>query len=78
MSLQDDLDRLNRAINRAVLVVNFADGRRIEYNSIPNMILAADRLQAQISTSAGTRVRQIRMATSKGLSGNVTPDGFTI
>jgi hypothetical protein len=78
VATQADLDVLNAAINKGIRSVAFADGRRIEYSSTADLITAANRVQSELSRTAGTRVRQVRMATSKGLNNVVQSDGFSI
>jgi ribosomal protein L14 len=78
MATQDDLDVVNARIARATRSVQLSDGSKVEFDSVADSITAANRIQSQISRAAGTRVRQIRMATSKGLRTPPSTDGFSV
>lgn len=54
---QTDLDRLDAAIATAELEVEFGDGRRVRYRSVPELTAArdhvADVLRASVAASSG-------------------------
>lgn len=63
---QTDIDTLKAAVASGEKRVRFAD-REVEYRSIEELLKAISVAEAEVSESAGTRRRHIRISTSKGL-----------
>jgi hypothetical protein len=65
---QADLDHLNAAIAGSELSVQFADGRRVQYRSIAELLQARRTVQAEIDRTAGDRPpRAFRITVGKGI-----------
>lgn len=68
--IQDDLDRIKRAIAQGVRRVQFKD-RLIEYNSISEMLIAREAIEKDLNDQAAqaagvTRPRGYRAKTARG------------
>ncbi len=64
----DDLDAINDAIATGELLVQFADGKRVQYRSISDLIRAKQHIESSISSSAGMRPRRgVRVNVNKGV-----------
>jgi hypothetical protein len=48
---QADIDALNEAIAQGERMVRFADGRAVEYRSVPDLIQARNDLQRQLAAT---------------------------
>lgn len=56
---QSDLDKIRTCIASGVMQVHFADGRRVVYQSLADMLAAEQRIAAFISANATpARVRR--------------------
>ena len=61
-----DLVAIDAAIASGVLRVSYKD-RDVTYRSMEELLLAKAQIQGSIASDAGTRVRQFRFVTDKGL-----------
>lgn len=52
--VSSDLDKLERAIADGVLRVAFADGRRVEYNTVADLMRARDMVRTEIAMTAAS------------------------
>lgn len=57
---QSDIDALNAAIRHGERMVRFADGKTVEYRSIPELIRARDDAAAELAR-ANPHPRQTRL-----------------
>ncbi|HRQ59872.1 MAG TPA: hypothetical protein PLN31_20850 [Azoarcus taiwanensis] len=57
---QSDIDALNAAIRQGERMVRFADGKTVEYRSIPELIRARDDAASELAR-ANPRPRQTRL-----------------
>lgn len=65
---QLDLDRLAAAIASSELSVQFADGRRVQYRSLDELLRAKHAIAADINAAAGQRPpRAFRLGVTKGI-----------
>lgn len=65
---QADLDRVNAAIAGGETLVQFADGKRVQYRSVSELIAARNLIASEITTAEGTRPpRAFRVNVSKGV-----------
>lgn len=69
MWTQTDLDSLKSAIASGILTVSYAGppSRTITYQSLPEMRKLLADMQADVSTTAGTRTGYRLVSTRKGL-----------
>lgn len=49
----DDLDAIDRAIATGTREVSFEDGRRVQYNSLDELLRARDYISNKLGISAG-------------------------
>lgn len=54
---QSDLEKLDAAIASGVRSVTYADGRRVEYHSLDQMMAARSTIAARLQMEAGARRR---------------------
>ena len=65
---QDDVDAINDAIATGEMEVEFADGKRVRYRSIADLVRAKTHIETRISTDAGRRPRRgVRVNVMKGV-----------
>lgn len=51
--VQSDVDSIKKAIASGVQSVRFADGRRVDYRSVPEMIEALRLAEAEVAAANG-------------------------
>ena len=65
---QDDLTAINDAIATGELEVQFADGKRVRYRSINELMRAKQHIENSISTADGKAPRRgVRLNVNKGV-----------
>ncbi len=55
-----DMIAVERAIATGVLRVQFADGRRVEYNSVPDLMRARDLIRNELAMESATPPARLR------------------
>ena len=64
----DDLDAINDAIATGELLVQFADGKRVQYRSVSDLIRAKQHIETSISSVSGVQPRRgVRVNVNKGV-----------
>lgn len=65
---QDDLTAINDAIATGELEVQFADGKRVRYRSVAELIRAKQHIENAIGSASGrVSKRGVRINVSKGV-----------
>jgi hypothetical protein len=56
--VQADLDNIRQCIASGILETRYADGRRVMYQSLADMLTAEQRIAASITPASGCRRRR--------------------
>lgn len=65
---QDDLAAIDEALSSGALEVQFADGKRVRYRGVAELLRAKAAIEAAIAKAEGRRpLRGVRMNVTKGI-----------
>ena len=64
----DDLDAINDALATGEMEVEFADGKRVRYRSVGDLMRAKQHIESRMNSESGRRPRRgVRVNVMKGV-----------